>query len=168
MVWDTPTYTGYKLNCYKKKKKVENMIELYDKDSVNNVWDKEICKQKLEEISTAALEAVEYMSNLIVELEEGQEAERVTELTAIKKAVTDAVKKNDKEVRAEMQRILDEASVSATPRDSTAPATAHDLQEALAGLQLGAGGGPPPHNHIPGPGLISKLTKAWTYPGRCN
>ena len=69
MVWEEATYTGYKLNCHKKKRKVENMIEMYDKDSVNNVGDKEICKQKLEEILTAA---VEYMSDLIVELEVNQ------------------------------------------------------------------------------------------------
>ena len=42
MVWEEATYTGYKLNCHKRKRKVENMIDMYDKDSVNNVWDKEI------------------------------------------------------------------------------------------------------------------------------
>ena len=59
MVWDEGSYTGYKLNCHKKKRKVDSLIELYDKDSVNSVQDKEIYKQKLEEISNAALAAVE-------------------------------------------------------------------------------------------------------------
>ena len=79
MVCDVPTYNGYKLNCHKKKRKVENMIELYDKDSVNNAWDIDICKQKLEEISVAALAAVEYISDLILELEGNEEDERIQE-----------------------------------------------------------------------------------------
>ena len=53
------------------------MLELYDKDSVNNVWDIDNCKQKLEEISTAAFAAVEYMSDLIVELEVNNEEDRI-------------------------------------------------------------------------------------------
>ena len=62
MVWFAPTYNTYKLNCHMKKRKVENMIQLYDKDSVNNAWDMDICKQKLEEISVATLAAVEFKS----------------------------------------------------------------------------------------------------------
>ena len=69
MVLDNSTYAGYRLNCFERKKKVVNMIELFDKSCVNNVWDKEVCKVKLEEISTAALSAADYMSDLIAELE---------------------------------------------------------------------------------------------------
>ena len=38
MVWDEGQWTGYKLNCHKKKKKVESLIELYDKDCVWRCW----------------------------------------------------------------------------------------------------------------------------------
>ena len=47
MPWDEGAYTAYKLNCHKKKRKVENMINLYDKDSVNSLEDRNIYKQKL-------------------------------------------------------------------------------------------------------------------------
>ena len=67
--WEEDSYTGYKLNCHKKKRKVLNLIELYDKDSVNSVQDKEIYQHKLNEISTAALEAAEYITDLIALLE---------------------------------------------------------------------------------------------------
>ena len=88
MVWEEGAYTGYKLNCHKRKRKVESLIELYDKDSVNSVQDKEIYKEKLSEISTAALAAVEYINELIAELEINNEEDRIKELQAIKKAVT--------------------------------------------------------------------------------
>ena len=92
MVWDEGSYTGYKLNCHKKKRKVDSLIELYDKDSVNSVQDKEIYRQKLEEISNAALAAVEYISDLLAELEANEEEERIAELKAIKKKVIESVK----------------------------------------------------------------------------
>ena len=46
MVWDDGAYKGYKLNCYKKKRKVESLIELYDKDSITSVQDEKIFKDK--------------------------------------------------------------------------------------------------------------------------
>ena len=60
MSWDDASYSGFKLNCHKKKRKVLSLIELYDKDSVNTVQDKEIYKDKVNEISSAAFEAIEY------------------------------------------------------------------------------------------------------------
>ena len=85
MVWDEGAWTGFKLNCHKKKKKVENLIELYDKDCVNSVQDKDIYKEKLAEISAAAHAAVDYISDLIAELEVSEEQARIDELKAIKK-----------------------------------------------------------------------------------
>ena len=41
------SYKGFKLNCFKKKRKVDSMIELYDKECVNSLQDREIYKQKL-------------------------------------------------------------------------------------------------------------------------
>ena len=137
MVWEEGTYTGFKLNCHKKKRKVENLIELYDKDSVNSVQDKEIYKEKLAEISAAALAAVEYITDLIADLELADEEDRIEELQAIKKSVTEAVKKNEKEVKLEMQRILDEAAQSQT-QESTGQVTVEALKEALSGLNLGS------------------------------
>ena len=138
MVWDEGSYTGYKLNCHKKKRKVESLIELYDKDSVNSVQDEKIFLVKLAEISTAALEAVEYMNDLLAELETNEEEERITEIKKIKKTVTDSVKKNEKEVKAEMQRILSEAAHDAPPLVAPlATNTAETIQQALAGLNLG-------------------------------
>ena len=86
MVWEEQAYKGYKLNCHKKKRKVESLIELYDKDSVNSVQDKHIFKQKLEEISADALAAVEYINELLAELEVNEEKVRISELNAIKKS----------------------------------------------------------------------------------
>ena len=160
MVCDVPTYNGYKLNCHKKKRKVENMIELHDKDSLNNAWDIDICKEKLEEISVAALAAVEYISDLILELEGNEEDERIQELTVIKRAVTDAVKKNDKEVRAEMQRILDSATGPSVPNQEHQVLTLGALQQTLSGLQINGAVLPLPQDqgHPPLQGQISKLT----------
>ena len=95
--WDEGVYTGYKLNCHKKKRKVMNLIELYDKDSVSSVQDKDIYKVKLSEIGTAALEASEYITDLIAQLEVNNEEARVNELLAIKNEVVQAVKKNEKD-----------------------------------------------------------------------
>ena len=67
---------------------------------------KKIYKQKLEEISNAALSAVEYINDLLAELEANEEDERIAELKAIKKKVIESVKQNEKEVKAEMQRRL--------------------------------------------------------------
>ena len=115
MVWDEGSYTGYKLNCHKKKRKVDSLIELYDKDSVNSIQDKDIYKQKLDEISAAALAAIEYINELLDELEIHQEADRIDELTAIKTKVKDSVKKNEKEVKAEMLKIINEAAAASAP-----------------------------------------------------
>ena len=166
MVWEEQAYKGYKLNCHKKKRKVESLIELYDKDSVNSVQDKHIFKQKLEEISAAALAAVEYINELLAELEVNEEEVRISELNAIKKKVKDSVKTNEREVKAEMQRILDEAEATSANTAAPAPAlgtgqgiTATELHQALADLTLGSAGSLAPTNPASAsPGQVSKLT----------
>ena len=80
---------------------------------MSSVQDKDIYKTKLSEIGTAALEASEYITDLIAQLEVNNEEARVNELLAIKNEVVQAVKKNEKEVKAEMQRILDAAAAAA-------------------------------------------------------
>ena len=109
--WEEDSYSGYKLNCHKRKRKVLNMIELYDKDSVNSIQDKDIYQQKLNEIAVAALEASEYITDLIAQLEVNNEEGRIIELMAIKNGYVQAVKKNEKEVKAEIQVILDAAKL---------------------------------------------------------
>ena len=47
MVWEEGSYTGFRLNCHKKKRKVESLIELYDKNSVTSVQDEKIFLVKL-------------------------------------------------------------------------------------------------------------------------
>ena len=138
MAWEEGAYTGYKLNCHKKKRKVDNLIHLYDKDAVNSLQDKEIYKQKLDEISSTAIEAAEYIDDLVDQLDVNNEERRIQELTAIKKTMLDAVKKNELEVKAEMQRIVEQAATSATPPTQTSSGgiTAADLQEAIAGLAV--------------------------------
>ena len=77
----------------------------------------------------------------------------------IKKAVTDAVKKNEKEVRAEMQRIIDASPATVPPIDPAAALTAETLQQALAALTVGgAAAAVPQQGHPPHPGLVPKLT----------
>ena len=93
---------------------------------------------KLAEISTAALEAVDYMNELLAELEINEEEERISEIKRIKKKVTDAVKTNEKEVKAEMQRILDEAAQNAPAAAPRQPTTSQEIQQAIADLNLGS------------------------------
>ena len=64
MTWDQNTYKGYKLNCIKKKGKVESMIELFNEDSITSVQDKEIFKSELKDISSVALGAIEYINDV--------------------------------------------------------------------------------------------------------
>ena len=145
-LWDEGAYTAYKLNCHKKKRKVENLIQLYDKDSVNTLQDRDIYQQKLSEISSAALEAAVYIEDLIDQLEVNGEEARITELNDIKKHIFSIVKKNEKEVKEEMQSIVDraeaasaEASQGVTPTTTPPqPLTAADLQNAIAGLVIPA------------------------------
>ena len=57
MVWDEGAYyTGYKLNCHKRKRKVDNLIQLYDKDSVNSLQDKDIYQGDLNVIELILIE----------------------------------------------------------------------------------------------------------------
>ena len=156
MVMDEGQYTGYKLNCHKKKKKVEGLLELYDKDSVNNVSDKEICEQTLAKIQTAASDAVEYMDDIICQLEISQEDARVGELTAIKKGMIDKVKQHAIEVRAEMHRIIQANTQPAAP----AGITALDIQQIIAGLNLGGQG---QTSQRTSPDNVSKLTLRYNH-----
>ena len=67
--------------------------------------------------------------------------------------MTAAVKKNDKEVGAEMQRILN------TAVDQTQSDKDHQvLQQALGDLQLHGAASPLPKGHSPHQSQISKLT----------
>ena len=92
VIMDEASYKGYKLNCFKKKRKVDSLIELYDKDCVNSLQDRDIFKQKLEAISSAALETVEYCNELIAELELNSEQGRIDEVNAIKEGVKNTVR----------------------------------------------------------------------------
>ena len=83
MVWDEGTYNAKKLNCFKKKKKVEGLILLYDKEAVTSIQDEKIYENKLTEISNATLEAMEYMDEVVLELEANQEENRMAEIEAI-------------------------------------------------------------------------------------
>ena len=156
MSWDDASYSGFKLNCHKKKRKVLSLIELYDKDSVNTVQDKEIYKDKLNEISSAAFEAIEYINDLIAQLEVVNEERKIAELLTIKKAVTDAVKKNEKEVKQAMQEILD-ASVSPQGADQNT-LTLETVREMITGMNVASTAAadlaPPPSAS---PDLIPKL-----------
>ena len=57
------------------------------------------------------MDAVEYVKELLAELEINNETDRMDELTAIKISVKDAVKKNEYEIKAEMQKIIDAANL---------------------------------------------------------
>ena len=71
---------------------------------MSSVQDKGIYKIKLSEIGTAALEASEYITDLIAQLEVNNEEARVNELLAIKNETVQAVNKNEKEVKSEIQQ----------------------------------------------------------------
>ena len=77
---------------------------------MNTIQDRDIYLVKLNEISTAALEAVGYINELVAELEVANEETRINELVSIKKSATDAVKKNEREVKLAMQQILEAAA----------------------------------------------------------
>ena len=57
------------------------------------------------------MDAVEYVKELLAELEINNETNRMDELTAIKQSVKDAVKKNEYEIKAEMQKLIAEANL---------------------------------------------------------
>ena len=168
MVWDQGTYTGYKLNCHKKKRKVESMVELFNKDSITSVQDEKIFMVKLGEISAAALEALEYISEILAELETNEEHERITEIQAIKKIVLDTVKENEREVKVEMERLLSEATRAVLPPPPPTTDGAHDIQQvvqqALANLNLS---GPGVSNNQPnsksGSDLVARLTLRYSH-----
>ena len=102
--------------------------------------------------------AVEYISDLVAELEVNGKEERIKELGIIEKAVTDTVKKNVKEVRAEMQRIFDCASDQAQSDKDHQVLTVGALQQALGDLQLHGAASPLPQGHPPNQNQTSKLT----------
>ena len=83
----------------------------------------------MEEISGAALDAVEYINELIEQLEVNEEVDRISELTAIKSTIKESVKNNEREVKCEMQRILNET-------ESKLPALAeNDRQRAFGNFK---------------------------------
>ena len=158
MGWDEGQWTGYKLNCHKRKKKVESLIELYDKDCVNSVQDKDIYKDKLAEISTAAHIAMDYINDLILELEVENQQDRIDELETIKKAVKTAVTKNEKEVKAEMDKILQEAAATTSQQSSSEQSlSTSNIQQLLAALNLRADTGSAQISPLNAANLIDKL-----------
>ena len=54
-MWDEGTYNAKKLNCFRKKKKVEGLILLYDKETVTRIQDEKNYENKLTEISNVTL-----------------------------------------------------------------------------------------------------------------
>ena len=168
MVWDQGTYTAYKLNCHKRKRKVESMVELFNKDSITSVQDEKIFMVKLGEISAAALEALEYISEILSELETNEEQERITEIKAIKKIVLDTVKENEKEVKVEMERLLSEAAPAVPPPPPPTTEGANDIQQvvqqALANLNLSGPGASNNTSSIKsGSDLVARLTLRYSH-----
>ena len=120
------------------------MVELFNKDSITSVQDEKIFMVKLGEISAAALEALEYISEILAELETNEEHERITEIQAIKKIVLDTVKENEREVKVEMERLLSEATRAVLPPPPPTTDGPHDIQQvvqqALANMNLSGSG----------------------------
>ena len=156
------SYKGFKLNCFKKKRKVDSMLELYDKECVNSLQDREIYKQKLEEISGAALDAVEYINELIEQLEINQEVDRISELTVIKNTIKESVRKNEREVKCEMQKIIDEVEAK-VPTQASLPVAGD------GGLMIGShpsdtmGPGTIPYSFSVNPNTEAKLQLRLSY-----
>ena len=109
MTWEEGTFTAKKLNCFKKKKKVEALIQLYDKNAVTSVQDERIFIKKLDEITTASLDAIEFFDDIIADLEINEETDRIAVIQDIKQSLVQAVKTNANEVKAQMQKVLLEA-----------------------------------------------------------
>ena len=145
-IWTEGSYKAYLLNCHKKKRKVLNLIQLYDRAAVSSLQDKDIYKQKLEEITAAALEAAEYIDDKIDELEVNDEKRRIAAFRAIKTAIFTEVKRNEKEVKAEIQKIIDQdesrskqsiSQIEVSSGQESSPITVENLQQALASVNLG-------------------------------
>ena len=123
---DQSVYNGYRLNCIKKKKKVLGLIELFNKDSITCLTHKEIFKEELKKIDTAAEDFVEYIDETLTQLEVNSEDDRIPELQVMRKSVIDAVKLNKKQVVEMMESVITNATPTITSPPPTGTATLTD------------------------------------------
>ena len=91
---DSGTFNGYRTNCVKRKKKVNGLIELFNKDSITCATHKEIFKDELNKIDVAAEDFIEYIDDVLTQLEANSEQDRIPDLELMRKDVIDAVKLN--------------------------------------------------------------------------
>ena len=123
---DSSVYNGYRLNCIKKKKKVLGLIELFNKDSITCLTHKEIFKEELKKIDTAAEDFVEYIDETLTQLEVNSEDDRIPELQVMRKSIIDAVKLNKKQVVEKIESIISNATSSSMIPPPTDTATLPD------------------------------------------
>ena len=123
---DSSVYNGYRLNCIKKKKKVLGLIELFNKDSITCLTHKEIFKEELKKIDTAAEDFVEYIDETLTQLEVNSEDDRIPELQVMRKSIIDAVKLNKKQVVEKIESIISNATSSSMSPPPTETATLPD------------------------------------------
>ena len=116
---DQGTFNGYRTNCIKKKKKVLGLIELFNKDSITCAMHKDIYKDELSKIDNAAEDFLDYIDNVLTELEANSENDRTTELENMRKLVIDSVKVNKQQVIEQVE------SVSNSSTSNGASAGAH-------------------------------------------
>ena len=111
---DSGTFNGYRTNCVKRKKKVIGLIELFNKDSITCATHKEIFKDELNKIDVAAEDFIEYIDDVLTQLEANSEQDRIPDLELMRKGVIDAVKLNKQQVIEK----VDTLKRAAVPLDS--------------------------------------------------
>ena len=109
---DQNTFNGFKTNCIKKKKKVLSLMELYNKDSVTCTAHMQIYKDELQRVDKATEDFVDYIDDLLTQLELSSEQERISDIDSMRKQLINDVKHHKQEIMEKVQTISgDVASV---------------------------------------------------------
>ena len=103
---DANAFNGFRTNCIKKKKKVLGLIELFNKDSITCASHKEIYKEELSKIDNAVEDFIDYIDDILTQLETNREADRIPELEVMRRTVIDAVKLNKQQVVEKVESVL--------------------------------------------------------------
>lgn len=119
---DVNAFNGFRTNCIKKKKKVLGLLELFNADSITCLTHKEIYKDELAKINTAVEDFLEYIDDVLTQLESNSENGRMPELEVMRITVIDAVKSNKQQVIEKIESVANSAANS-NAQDSRAAST---------------------------------------------
>ena len=100
---DSASFNGFKTNCIKKKKKVLSLMELYNKDSITCAAHVQIYKDELHKVDKASEDFLEYVDDLLTQLELNTEAERINDISSMRREVIGAVNGHKQQILEKIQ-----------------------------------------------------------------